>query len=85
MRHFRFVSRTVFVKNNNIEKGLQVVNRMMKDGSITAAIRKNREYMKPCEERSLVDRMRAKRIYGEGMSKKVDFLMRKSRTNPHPR
>lgn len=53
----------------------------MRDGSIIVVIRKNREYMKLCEERSLVDRMRVKRIYGEGMFKKVDFLMRKSRIN----
>lgn len=54
---------------------------MMKDGLIIVVIRKNREYMKLCEERSLVDRMRVKRIYGDGMFKKVDFLMRKSRIN----
>ncbi|XP_048773188.1 28S ribosomal protein S21, mitochondrial-like [Ostrea edulis] len=84
-RHFRFISRTVFVKNNNFESALTNLNRITRNDKIAAAIRRNEYYIKPCERRKQVDLERAKRMYGAGMAKKVNFLMRKSRPNPFPR
>ncbi|XP_061164145.1 small ribosomal subunit protein bS21m-like [Saccostrea cucullata] len=84
-RHFRFISRTVFVKNNEIDDALNSINRLMRNEKISDAIRRNQYYITPCERRQQVDRERAKRLYGSGMAKRVNFLMRKSRPNPFPR
>lgn len=59
--------------------------RITRNDKIAAAIRRNEYYIKPCERRKQVDLERAKRMYGAGMAKKVNFLMRKSRPNPFPR
>lgn len=47
MRHFKFLSRTVFVNNNNVEEACRVLNRILGKEEILDQYRRTRYYEKP--------------------------------------
>ncbi|XP_074660543.1 small ribosomal subunit protein bS21m-like [Tubulanus polymorphus] len=80
--HLGFFARTVLVKNNDIEVAYRALDRVLRNDGIIEAARRNMYYEKPCQMRRRVMYERQKRIYNQHMDDKIQFLMRKNRTNP---
>lgn len=47
MKHLKFLSRTVLVRNNNVEEACRVLNRILGKGEIFDQYRRTRYYEKP--------------------------------------
>lgn len=54
MRHLKFLSRTVFVNNNNVEEACRVLNRILGKEEILDQFRRSRYYEKPFQVRNLL-------------------------------
>ncbi|XP_037796116.1 28S ribosomal protein S21, mitochondrial-like [Penaeus monodon] len=81
-KYAQFVARTVLVRNNNIEEGMRVVNRIMGREGLFEQYRLTRYYEKPFQTRRRINFEKAKAIYNEDMNRKIQFVMRKNRLNP---
>ncbi|ROT77910.1 small ribosomal subunit protein bS21m [Penaeus vannamei] len=81
-KHVQFVGKTVLVRNNNIEEGMRVVNRIMGREGLFEQYRLTRYYEKPFQTRRRINFEKAKAIYNEDMNRKIQFVMRKNRLNP---
>ncbi|KAL8589867.1 hypothetical protein ACOMHN_023954 [Nucella lapillus] len=83
--HLRFLARTVFVRNNDIEPAYRILDRILRSEKFFADVKRHERYEKPFQQRRRVSYERCQRIYNTDMSRKVEFVMRKNRTNPFPR
>ncbi|XP_066137958.1 small ribosomal subunit protein bS21m [Euwallacea fornicatus] len=84
MRHPSFIARTVFVRNNDVESACRVLNRILGKEDILDQYRRTRYFEKPFEFRRRINFERCKAIYNEDMERKINFILRKNRTNPFP-
>ncbi|XP_031626748.1 28S ribosomal protein S21, mitochondrial [Contarinia nasturtii] len=84
MRHAKFISRTVLVRNNNIEQATSLLNRIMSREGMFDIHRRNEFYEKPCQTRRRVNYERCKAFYNEDMRRKIQFVLRKNRVDPFP-
>nr|ACO11142.1 Mitochondrial 28S ribosomal protein S21 [Caligus rogercresseyi] len=80
----RWISRTVMVENNEVEKAMKILNGIVANEGILARWKLTRRYEKPTQMRSRVNYERARAIYEEDMNNKIQFIMRKNRVNPYP-
>lgn len=83
-RHAQFISRTIFVQNNNVEKACRILNRILSKEDIFGQYRRTRYYEKPTQVRRRINFETCKSIYNEDMDRKVKFLLRKNRVDPFP-
>lgn len=51
MKHLKFLSRTIFVQNNNVEEACRVLNRILGKEDIFDQYRRTRYYEKPYQVR----------------------------------
>lgn len=79
----RFISRTVLVQNKDVDAACRVLNRIMGKEGMFDQFRRTRYYEKPFLVRRRVNYQICKAIYDEDMSRKINFVMRTNRTNPH--
>ncbi|GLV34555.1 mitochondrial ribosomal protein S21 [Carabus blaptoides fortunei] len=84
MQHTRFIARTVFVKNNDVEAASRILNRILGKEGIFDQFRRTRYYEKPFQTRRRVNFEKCKAIYNEDMDRKIQFILRKNRTDPFP-
>ncbi|KAL1494956.1 hypothetical protein ABEB36_010456 [Hypothenemus hampei] len=84
MRHTSFIARTVFVHNNDVEAACRVLNRILGKEDIFDQFRRTRYYEKPFQVRRRINFERCKAIYNEDMDRKIQFVLRKNRTDPFP-
>lgn len=84
IRHAYFISRTVFVKNNEVEQACRVLNRILGQEGILEQYRRTRFYEKPCQVRRRINYERCKSIYNEDMHRRIQFMLRKNRVDPFP-
>ncbi|KAG5678748.1 hypothetical protein PVAND_008393 [Polypedilum vanderplanki] len=84
MKHLKFLSRTVFVNNNNVEEACRVLNRVLGKEEIFDQYRRTRYYEKPFQVRRRINFEKCKAIYNEDMDRKIQFILRKNRTEPFP-
>ncbi|XP_046985480.1 28S ribosomal protein S21, mitochondrial [Schistocerca americana] len=82
--HARFIARTVMVKNGNVDDACKLLNRILGKEGIFDQFRRIQYYEKPYQVRRRVNYERCKAIYNEDMSRKIQFVMRKNRTEPFP-
>lgn len=54
MRHMKFIARTVFVQNNNIEEACRLLNRILGKEGIFDQFRRTRFYEKPFQVNSFI-------------------------------
>ncbi|KAL3842543.1 hypothetical protein ACJMK2_020542 [Sinanodonta woodiana] len=83
--YLRFLSRTVLVKNNDIESAYRTLDRLLRNEGIHGEIMGRMYYEKPFEMRRRVSFERCRRIYSADMGRKIQFVMRKNRMDPFPR
>ncbi|XP_044305167.1 28S ribosomal protein S21, mitochondrial [Varanus komodoensis] len=81
-RHLKFIARTVMVPNNNVDGAYQVLNRILTIDGIIDEAKRRRYYEKPCRKRQRVAYETCRRIYNQEMTRKINFLMRKTRPDP---
>uniref|UniRef100_U5EV91 Putative mitochondrial ribosomal protein s21 aedes aegypti n=1 Tax=Corethrella appendiculata TaxID=1370023 RepID=U5EV91_9DIPT len=84
MRHVKFIARTVFVQNNNIEQAARVLNRILGKEEILDQYRRTRYFEKPFQTRRRINFEKCKAIYNEDMNRKIQFVLRKNRVEPFP-
>ncbi|KAG5343843.1 RT21 protein, partial [Acromyrmex heyeri] len=83
-RHIQFISRTIFVQNNDVDKACRLLNRILSKEDIFGQYRRTRYYEKPTQVRRRINYERCKSIYNEDMDRKIKFLLRKNRIDPFP-
>lgn len=83
-RHAQFLSRTILVQNNDVDKACRVLNRILSKEDIFGQFRRTRYYEKPTQVRRRINYERCKSIYNEDMNRKIEFLLRKNRVDPFP-
>ncbi|GAB1869894.1 28S ribosomal protein S21, mitochondrial [Camponotus japonicus] len=83
-RHAQFISRTILVQNNDVDKACRVLNRILSKEDIFGQYRRTRYYEKPTYVRRRINFEKCKAIYNEDMERKIEFLLRKNRVEPFP-
>jgi len=84
-RHIhQFISRTIFVQNNDVDKASRLLNRILSKEDIFGQYRRTRYYEKPTQVRRRINYENCKSIYNEDMDRKIKFLLRKNREDPFP-
>jgi len=83
-RHAQFFSRTIFVRNNDVEKACRTLNSILAKEDIFGQYRRTRYYEKPTQVRRRINYEKCKSIYNEDMNRKIQFLLRKNRMDPFP-
>ncbi|XP_018310817.1 28S ribosomal protein S21, mitochondrial [Mycetomoellerius zeteki] len=83
-RHIRFISRTIFVQNNDVDKACRLLNRILSKEELFSQYRRTRYYEKPTQVRRRINYEKCKSIYNEDMDRKIAFLLRKNRVDPFP-
>lgn len=84
MRHPKFISRTVLVRNGNVDEAVRVLNSIMSKEGWFDQWRRTRYYEKPTQFRSRINYEIAKSLYDEDMNRKIKFILRKNRIDPFP-
>lgn len=84
MRHLKYIARTVFVQNNNVDEACRVLNRILGKEEILDQFRRTRYYEKPFLTRRRINFEKCKSIYNEDMTRKIQFVLRKNRVDPFP-
>jgi len=79
-----YISRTVMVKDNEVEEAMRILTKIVANEGILKRWRGTRRYEKPFLARGRVNLERSKAIYDEDMRNKIAFIMRKNRTDPYP-
>jgi len=80
----QWISRTVMVKNNDVDEAMQILNGIMMREGLTKRWKGTRVYEKPTWARNRVNYEKCRAIYDEDMRNKIRFIMRKNRENPYP-
>ncbi|XP_046838575.1 28S ribosomal protein S21, mitochondrial [Vespa crabro] len=83
-RHTQFLARTIFVKNNDIEKAARTMNRILNAEGLFQQYRLTRYFEKPTRTRRRINFEKCKAIYDEDMSRKIQLLTRTVREEPYP-
>ncbi|XP_021356947.1 28S ribosomal protein S21, mitochondrial-like [Mizuhopecten yessoensis] len=82
-KHFKFISKTVLVKNNDIDTALLLLHRIMREDKVTQQIRHRMNgYEPPWMKRQRLSYERCKRLYTAEMERKVKLVLKKNRPNP---
>lgn len=84
VRHAQFISRTILVHDNNVDKAYRTLNRILANEDIFGQYRRTRYYEKPTQVRRRINFEKCKAIYNEDMNRKIQFLLRKNRVDPFP-
>lgn len=83
-RHLRFVARTVFVKNGDVDTAYRQLNNSLNKENVIDAIRRNRYYEKNWQKRRRLEYEEMRGVYNREMARRIGLLMRKNRTDPWP-
>ncbi|XP_032673835.1 28S ribosomal protein S21, mitochondrial [Odontomachus brunneus] len=83
-RHAQFLSRTIFVQNNDVDKACHMLSRILHKEDILGQYRRTRYFEKPTQVRRRINFEKCKAIYTEDMARKIEFLLRKNRVDPYP-
>lgn len=84
MKHLKFISRTVLVRNDNVDEACRFLNRIMGSEGFFDQYRRTRYYEKPTQMRRRINYEKCKAIYDEDMKRKINFVLRTNRSEPFP-
>ncbi|MFH4978961.1 hypothetical protein AB6A40_005670 [Gnathostoma spinigerum] len=82
--HPRWTTRTVLVKDNDVDGAFRLLNRLMENEGLLKIIRNTRYYQKPYMQRKAMSMDASRAIFNEDMKRKLEFLSRKNRMDSHP-
>ncbi|PIK43973.1 putative 28S ribosomal protein S21, mitochondrial [Apostichopus japonicus] len=83
-RHLRFVARTVFVKNGDVDGAYRTLNNSLSRDNIIDDVKRRRYFEKPFQKRRRLEYEEMGSIYNKEMARRIQFLMRKNREEPWP-
>ncbi|XP_067937110.1 small ribosomal subunit protein bS21m-like [Watersipora subatra] len=83
IRNVRFLARTVIVERQDIDAAYRHLERIMRNDKMTQELQQRRYREKPYEERNRLAFEKCKRVYNMEMDRKINFLLKKSRSNPY--
>lgn len=84
LKHVKFISRTVLVKDNNVDQAFGLLNRILGREGILDQYRRMQYYEKPTQTRRRINYERCKAFFDEDTSRKIQFVLRKNRVDPFP-
>lgn len=84
LKHVKFISRTVLVQDNNVDKAARKLNQILGREQILEQYRRERFFEKPFLTRQRINYERCKGYYNEDMQRKLNFIMRTNRVDPYP-
>ncbi len=79
-----FVTRTVMVRDNDVESALKQLNGILAVEDVTKRWFLTRRYEKPTTARGRINYERSKAVYNEDQARRMQFILRKNRRNPYP-
>ncbi|ETN81322.1 hypothetical protein RB195_014866 [Necator americanus] len=82
--HPRFATRTVMVKNNDVDSAFSLLNRLLDAEGLLKIVRRTQFYQKPYMQRKQLSIEASTAIFNEDMNRKMHFLMRKNRPDAYP-
>ncbi|CAF2869451.1 unnamed protein product [Rotaria sp. Silwood2] len=82
--HSRFLARTVWVRNGEVDLAYRALNRVLNNEDVFKTARLWERYEKPFRKRGRLCYEKAHEIYNNEMERKIKFLMSKNRVNPWP-
>lgn len=83
-KHDYFISRTVLVKDGDVQGACRIVNRLMGKEGLLDQWRKTRYFERPTHRKRRVNFEKAKDIYNEDMARRIEFTLKKNRVDPYP-
>nr|XP_050866222.1 28S ribosomal protein S21, mitochondrial [Vespula vulgaris]XP_050866230.1 28S ribosomal protein S21, mitochondrial [Vespula vulgaris] len=83
-RHAQFLARTIFVKDNDVDKAARTLNRILNAEGIFQQYRLTRYFERPTRTRRRINYERCKAIYDEDMARKIKLLTRTVREEAYP-
>jgi small subunit ribosomal protein S21 len=84
MSHYRFISRTILCRDNNVDQTVKSLQKVLVNEGIIRTSKRWESYEKPFERRNRLSFEKCREIYNDEMNKKVQFIIRKNRVNPYP-
>ena len=84
MKHWRFISRTILVENNQIDVALKGLQKLVSQEKIPETARRWQSYEKPYQRRNRLSFEKCMEIYNQEMERKIKFIVHKNRENPYP-
>lgn len=84
MKHLKFIARTVLVEDNQVDKALKALNKVLSSEKVIETARRWQSYEKPFERRNRLSFQKCMEIYSNEIDRKVRFIVRKNRENPYP-
>lgn len=83
-RHLKFISRTVLVRNDNVDEAMRLLNRLMGREGLLDQYRRTRYHEYQFQVRRRINYEKCMAIYNGDMQRKIQFVMRKNRVDPFP-
>jgi small subunit ribosomal protein S21 len=84
MKHLRFLARTVLVENNQVDRSLKTLNKILSSEKVIETSRRWERYEKPYQRRNRLSFEKCMEIYSSEIDRKIRFVVRKNRENPYP-
>lgn len=72
------------VKDDNVEEAMKILNGIMANEGLLKRWKLTRRFEKPTYERHRVNYEKTNAIYNEDMNNRIQFILRKRRTDPYP-
>lgn len=84
MRHLRFLARTVLVENNQLDRAMDSLTKILRSEKVIEAAKRFERYERPYERRNRLSFEKCMEIYSAEIDRKIRFVVRKNRENPYP-
>ena len=84
MKHIRFIARTVLVDNNQLDRSLNTLTKIMSSEKVTEASKRFEKYERPYQRRNRLSFEKCMGIFSSEIDRKVRFVVRKNRENAFP-
>jgi small subunit ribosomal protein S21 len=84
MKHLKFIARTVLVENNQLERSLATLNKILSKEKVIETSKRYERCERPYERRNRMSFEKCMEIYSGEIDRKIRFVVRKNRENPFP-
>ena len=84
MKHLRFLARTILVENNQLDRSLKTLNKILSTEKVIDAAKRFERYERPYQRRNRLSFEKCMEIYSSEIDRKIRFVVRKNRENPCP-
>ncbi len=84
MKHLKFIARTVLVENNQLDRSLKTLTKILSSEKVIETAKRYERYERPYERRNRLSFQKCMEIYSNEVERKIRFVVRKNRENAFP-